>query len=317
MDAIRQDLKFAARSLAERPSFSIIVIATLALGIGAATAIFSIVDAILVRPLPYAQPERLVVFNETTPRGRMTLGWPNYVDFRDRATSFEAVAAYQRTAFTVLQGETAQRLNGRFVSAGFLDVLGVQPQLGRMFTPADDRIGAEPVALISDRFWTEALGADPGALGQTLRTSERTFTIIGVLPQRFQFGSADDILAPIGPNALPDSAFAGRGNHSNLYAVARLRPGLRREQARAELDRIAADLAREYPNTNSGNGAELQLLRDRFVERVEPTLVVLMGAVGFLLLMACANVANLLVARGAARQHELAIRTALGSNAEC
>jgi putative ABC transport system permease protein len=314
MDAIRQDLKFAARSLVERPSFALIVIATLALGIGAATAIFSIVDAILIRPLPYAQPEQLIVFNETTPRGRMPLGWPNYVDFRDRATSFEAVAAYQGTAFTVLDGKRAERLNGRFVSSGFLAVLGVQPQLGRMFTPAEDRLGAESVALISDRFWTEQLGADPAAIGRTLRTSERTFTIIGVLPPGFRFGRADDLLAPIGPNALPDSAFAGRGNHSNLYAVARLRPGVAHEQAQAELTRIAADLAREYPNTNSGNGAELQMLRDRFVERVGPTLVVLMGAVGFLLLLACANVANLLVARGAARQHELAIRTALGSS---
>ena len=314
METIREDLKFAARSLLKRPSFALMVIVTLALGIGAATAIFSIVDAILIRSLPYAQPERLVVFNETTPRGRMTLGWPNYVDFRDRATSFEAVAAYQGTAFTVLDGNRTQRLNGRFVSSGFLAVVGVQPQLGRMFTAAEDRLGAEPVAVISDRFWTEQLGADPAAIGRTLRTSEKTFTIIGVLPPRFQFGRGDDILAPIGPNAVPDSAFAGRGNHGNLYAVARLRPGVEREQAQAELKRIAADLAREYPNTNTGNGAELQMLRDRFVERVEPTLVVLMGAVSFLLLLACANVANLLVARGAARQHELAIRTALGSS---
>jgi putative ABC transport system permease protein len=314
MDTLRQDLKFAARSLRERPSFAVMVIVTLALGIGAATAIFSVVDAILLRPLPFAQPDRLVVFNETTRRGRMTLAWPNYLDFHDRTTSFESMAGYMRTAFTVLEGDKARRLNGRFVSAGFFEVIGVQPQLGRAFTTSDDRVGADPVAIISDRLWLTELGGDPHVLGRTLRTSEQTFKIVGVLPPHFKFGSADDILAPIAPTAAPDSVMAGRGNHGGLYAVARLKPAVTLGQAQLELNRIAADLARAYPNTNSGNGAELQPLRDRFVERVEPTLIALMGAVGFLLLLACANVANLLLARGAARQHELAIRIALGGS---
>jgi putative ABC transport system permease protein len=314
METLRQDLKFAARSLRERPSFAFMVIVTLALGIGAATAIFSIVDAILIRSLPFAQPDRLVVFNEANPRGRMTLAWPNYLDFRERATSFESVAGQMRTAFTVLDGNKARRVDGRFVSAGFLEILGVRPQLGRTFTASDDRIGADPVAIVSDSFWITELGSDPHVLGRTLRTSEQTLTIVGVLPPQFRFGSLDDILAPIAPTAGPGSVLADRGNHSSLYAVARLKPGVSLAQARLELERIAADLVRTYPNTNSGSGAEVQMLRDRFVERVEPTLIALMGAVGFLLLLACANVANLLLARGAARQHELAIRVALGGS---
>ncbi len=313
MDTLRQDVKFAARSLMKRPSFAIIVVVTLGLGIGASTAIFSSVDAILLRPLPYHEPERLVVFNETTPRGRMTLAWPNYLDFRERARSFESVAAYLRTGFTLLEGERARQVGGRYVSAGFLELLGVTPQLGRSFTADDDRIGASPVAMVGDGLWSE-LGRDPAVLGKALRTSEKIFTIVGVLPKHFRFGSRDDVLTPIAPLATPDSPYAKRGNHGNLYALARLKPGLGEKQAAAELKGIAADLAREHPDTNSGNGAELQPLRDRFVERVEPTLVALMGAVGFLLLLACANVANLLVARGAARQHELAIRAALGSS---
>jgi putative ABC transport system permease protein len=314
MDTIRQDLKFAARSLVARPSFAIMVIATLALGIGAATAIFSVVDAILLRPLPFAQPERLVVFNETTPGGRMSIAWPNYVDVRGHIGSFESVAASQWAAFTLLEGDRARRVYGRLVTAGFLEVLGVKPQLGRTFTANDDRPGAEPVAMVGHRFWIEELGGDANAIGRTLRASERTFTVIGVLPPEFQYADREDILAPLEPTTVPGSILADRGNRDGLWGIGRLKPGVRREQAQAELDRLVADLVRAYPAQNTGIGAEVQLLRDRAVERVQPTLLALMGAVGFLLLLACVNVANLLVARGAARQHELAIRTALGGS---
>jgi putative ABC transport system permease protein len=313
MDSIRHDLKFAARTLVHQPAFSVLVVATLALGIGAATAIFSIVDGILLRPLPFAEPQRLVAFNETTPGGRMNLAWPNFLDFKEHSRSFSAVATVQSAGFTTL-GDRPQRIPGRYVTSSFLDVLGVQPLLGRTFRPEDDMPGAPPVALISHPYWQESLAGDANVLGRTLRTTEYAFTIVGVLPPQFRFGTTVEIYAPIGLTTGPNAGLLDRGNHFGLLGVARLAPGVTREQAQAELERIAAALGREYPKTNTGAGAEVQMLRDRFVERVAPTLVALMGSVGFLLLLACANVANLLLARGAARQHELAIRTALGSS---
>ena len=314
MNAIGQDLKFAFRALARRPSFPLLVVATLALGIGAATAIFSIVDAILLRPLPFPAPERLVVFNERTSRGRMTVAWSNYVDIRDRVTSFEAVAASLSTSFTLIEGEKARRVDGRLVSSGFLPVLGVAPHLGRDFTEQDDRVGADPVAIVSHRFWAQDLSRDPNVIGRTLRTTDRIFTIVGVLPPGFRYVREVDLLAPNGMIMLGNPAFLDRGNHFGLFGTGRLKPNVTLRQAQSELQRIAADLEKAYPNTNSGHGIEGQLLRDRVVEGIEPMLMALMGAVGFLLLLACANVANLLLARGAARQHEFAVRTALGGS---
>jgi putative ABC transport system permease protein len=314
-ESVVQDLKYAVRGLGKRPGFAIVVLLTLGLGIGASTAIFSIVDGILLRPLPFADPDRLVVANETTTNGsRMTLAWPNYVDLRDRATSFEPMACHQQNAFTLLGDGKPRRVNGRLVCSGFFEVLGVQPQAGRTFRAEDDRVGATPVAIVSDRFWKQDLGADPAVLGRTIRMSEKTFTIVGVLPAGFRFSRPEDFYAPVGLTITNTSGWLDRGNHFGLFAIARLKPGVELSQAEAEVKRVADDLARAYPNTNAGNGAELELLRDRFVDQVKSTLVALMGAVGFLLLLTCVNVANLLVARGAARQHELAIRTALGGS---
>jgi len=313
MDSTWQDLKFAARTFVKQPGFSALVVATLALGIGAATAIFSIVDGIVLRPLPFADPQRLVAFNETTPGGRLNLAWPNFLDFKERSRSFSAVSTVQSAAFTTL-GDRPQRVLGRYVTASFLDVLGVQPLLGRGFRPEDDVPGAPPVALISHVYWQQFLMGDPNVLGRPLPTAEHSFTIVGVLPPQFRFGPSADLYAPIGLTTGPTAGLLDRGNHFGLTGVARLAAGVTREQAQADLERIAASLGREYPKTNTNAGAEVQMLRDRFVERVRPTLVALMGSVGFLLLLAWANVANLLLARGAARQHELAIRTALGGS---
>lgn len=314
LESVVQDLKYAVRGLAKRPGFAIVILLTLGLGIGASTAIFSIVDGILLQPLPFADPDRLVVANETNDGRRMTLAWPNYVDLRDRANSFESMACHQQNAFTLLGDGKPRRVNGRLVCAGFFEVLGVQPQTGRTFRAEDDRVGATPVAIVSDRFWKQDLGADPAVLGRTIRMSEKTFTIIGVLPAGFRFSRPEDFYAPVGLTITKDSGWLDRGNHFGLFAIARMKPGVELSQADAEVKRVADDLARAYPNTNAGNGGEVELLRDRFVDQVKSTLVALMGAVAFLLLLACVNVANLLVARGAARQHELAIRTALGGS---
>ncbi|MCA1652164.1 MAG: ABC transporter permease [Acidobacteria bacterium] len=314
LESVVQDLKYAVRGLAKRPGFAVVVVLTLGLGIGASTAIFSIVDGILLQPLPFADPDRLVMANETKDGQRMTIAWPNYVDLRDRASSFESIACHQPNAFTLLGDGKPRRVNGRLVCAGFFEVLGIQPQTGRTFRAEDDRVGATPVAIVSDRFWKQDLGADPAVLGRTIRMSEKTFTIIGVLPAGFRFSRPEDFYAPVGLTITKDSGWLDRGNHFGLFAIARLKPGVELSQADAEVKRVADDLARAYPNTNAGNGGEVELLRDRFVDQVKSTLVALMGAVAFLLLLACVNVANLLVARGAARQHELAIRTALGGS---
>ena len=313
METLSLDLKYAVRSLLKRPSFPIVVLATIALGIGAATAIFSIVEAILLRPLPFEEPDRLVFASETDGEAPMSFAWPNYVDYRARATSFENIACHQSNAFNVIGNETAaRRINGRLVCAQFFDVLRVPMQMGRTFTDADDQPGATPVAIVSDTFWHRELGGDPAVLGRTFRTTETTFTVVGVLPPGFIFSRPEEIFAPLGLTRTKGSGWDDRGNHFGLNAIARLKPGVPLKQAQAEITRITDDLRREYPNTNARSGGRATLLRDRLVRDVRDTLVALMGAVGFLLLLACVNVANLLVARGAARQHELAVRTALG-----
>jgi len=313
METLAMDLRYAVRSLAKRPSFPIVVLTTLALGIGAATAIFSIVEAILLRPLPFHDPDRLVFVNETDDIvGRMGFAWPNYEDYRDRARSLESLACHQGNAFSIVGDGHPRRVPGRLVCAPFFDVLGVRMQMGRTFTAADDQPGAHAVAVVSDTFWHQDLGGDPAVLGRTLRTSDTTLTIVGVLPPGFTFARAEHVFVPLGIVRTKDSGYYDRGNHSNLTAVGRLKAGMSLRHANEEIGRIFADLRRDYPNTNARTGGEAALLRDRLVDQVRDTLVALMGAVSFLLLLACVNVSNLLVARGAARQHELAIRTALG-----
>ena len=312
METLSMDVRYAVRSLVKRPSFPIVVLATIALGIGAATAIFSIVEAILLRPLPFEEPDRLVFASELDGDSPMTFAWPNYEDYRARSMSFEAIACHQSNAFNVIGEPAARRVSGRLVCAPFFDVLRVRMQMGRTFTAADDQPGATPVAVISDTFWQREFGGDSAVIGRTIRTAENTLTIVGVLPRDFMFARADDIFVPLGIARVKGSGWEDRGNHFGLNAVGRLKPGVGVEQAQQEITRITDDLRREYPNTNARSGGRVTLLRDRMVRDVRDTLVALMGAVGFLLLLACVNVANLLVARGAARQHELAVRTALG-----
>jgi putative ABC transport system permease protein len=314
MDSLWLDLKFAARSLAKRPSFPIVVVATLALGIGAATAIFSVVEGILLRPYPYGDPDRLVFVNETDGGNRMTFAWPNYVDFTERARSYDGIACHQGNDFSVLSDGRPRRVPGRLVCPGFFEVLGVRLQAGRTFAQPDNSPGASPVAVISDRFWQMELGGDPNVVGRTIRTAERTFTVVGVLPPGFWFARPGDIFVPIGLVMTPDSGWFDRGNHFGVNAVGRLRAGVSLAQAQDEMRRIYEDLKTAYPNTNARTGSQIVPLAGRFVDQIHGTLIALMGAVGFLLLLACVNVANLLVARGAARQHELAIRAALGGS---
>ena len=312
LESIWQDLRYAVRSYAKAPTFTIIMLTTLALGIGASTAIFSMVDGILLRPLPFADPDRLIWVNEVNPKGNtMSVSWPNFLDWRARVHAFDGLAAGRTNPFTLTGRDQARRVDGRRVTANFFDILGVRPSLGRNFTQADDRIGAEPVALVSDAFWRRELSGDRAAIGQRLILDARAFTVIGVLPIGFRYVRDTDVFVAMGPFA-GDPMLLERGNHAGYFALGRLKRGLTIEAAARELEAIENDLGLQYPQTNSGIAVHLERLSSRIVNTVRQTLLVLFGAVGFLLLIACVNVANLLIARGAARQHELAVRAALG-----
>jgi putative ABC transport system permease protein len=309
-----QDVRYAVRGLVNRPGFTAAVVATIALGVGANAAIFSVVDAALLRPLPYAQPDRLVHLAAraaSIPGKHFEASYPELLDIRRRTTTLAAVAGYHSARITLATGDRALVLAAGKVTANFFDVLGVTPLAGRRFAPGEDDVGSGRVALLTHGLWLRAFAGDRGIIGRVVRLDGVPFTVAGVLPAGFQFagvGSAE-VWVPIDrPVAMRER----RGMHW-IKPVARLREGATLAAAQRDLSRIMGELAAEYPETNAGEDGDVVALRDELVGVVRPLLLTLYGAVGLVLLVACGNVANLLLMRGAGRQRELTIRAALGA----
>jgi putative ABC transport system permease protein len=314
MEELFQDVRYGLRMLRKSPGFTAVALLTLALGIGANTAIFSVVYGVLLRPLPYKDAGGLVVLNETTPKvGQVGVSYPNFLDWRSGSRSFSQMAAVANVSFNLAGVDQPENIMGEAVSPNFLSILGVRPILGRNFDASEEKAGTAPVVLLSYQLWQSHLGGGPSVLGRTINLDGKSFTIIGVLPPDFVSIDKTDIMVPIGVWATGNSDAGERGDRGDMAAIGRLGPGMSFAQAQAEMQAIAGRLAATYPGSNDQFSAALRPIREVFVGEIRPAILILFGAVLFVLLIACANVANLFLMRGAARTREIALRIALGA----
>jgi putative ABC transport system permease protein len=312
-DSFLQDLRYGARMLRKNPGFTAVAVLTLALGIGANTAMFSVINAVLLRPLPYTNPQQLLVLQELSPSvGVHSPSYPDFLDWRKQSKTMPQMAALNNRSFNLSGVAQPENINGYAVSPNCLSLFGVRPILGRDFLPSEETPGTAPVALLSYALWQSHFGADPNISGKNLTLDGQTFAIVGVLPPNIRFLDQTDLLAPIGVWA---GEMMNRGDRGDMAGIGRLAPGASVAQARAEMDTIAANLRKEYP-INAGISVSVTPLRVELAGDARPAILVLFGAVVFVLLIACVNVANLFLARSAARAREIAVRQACGASSQ-
>ena len=316
MYAVLQDFRYALRMLAKQPAFAAIAVVTLALGIGANTAIFSIINSVLLRPLPYPHADRIMVLNESSGPGQdFSVALPDYFDWQKETKTFEHLACTHKESRNLsgIPGREAERVSTASVTRNFFNIIGLSPQIGRVFSEDEDKVGAPPVAIISDRIWQRVFNRSPKAIGQSMVLHDQNFTVIGVMPPQLTSPQDTDVWLSL-MRRSNNPAWIDRSHHPMMFVWGQLKLGVTVDQARSEMKTIAAQLEKAYPETNKGETIVVTPLLENLVGKYRTNLGLLLGAVGLVLLIACANLANLFAARGAARSREFAIRAAVGAS---